>query len=117
MARPRRKTDAGPIDLLFHALGDPTRRSIVESLGTRPHAVTDLADVCGMTLTAIGQHVRVLEEAGLVTSSKLGRVRSCQLDPAGLAMLDQWLIGRRSTWENRLDALGAILARNDEGEQ
>ena len=117
MPRPRRKADAEPIDLLFHALGDPTRRGMVEMLGTRPHAITALADHCGVTLTAVGQHIRVLEEAGVVTSSKLGRVRSCQLDPNGLAILQQWLTARRSTWESRLDALAVVLARSDNGEQ
>ncbi|SEM69689.1 transcriptional regulator, ArsR family [Sphingomonas gellani] len=109
MARPRRRVDTDPIDRLLHALGDSTRRRMVEMLGTRPHAVTTMADLCGITLTAVGQHVRILEEAGLVTSSKLGRVRSCQLDPNGLETLQRWLAARRSTWEKRLDALGALL--------
>lgn len=88
---------------------------MVELLGTRPHAVTTIADICGITLTAVGQHVRVLESAGLVTSSKLGRTRSCQLDPNGFVILQQWLDARQSTWEKRLDALGEVLARDDEG--
>ena len=117
MARPRRKPDAEPIDLLLHALGDPTRRRMVELLGIRPHAVTALAEICGITLTAIGQHIRVLEGAGLVTSSKLGRIRSWELDPRGLAIVQEWLIARRSTWENRLDALGGVLARQEKGER
>jgi len=116
VARPRRQTDAEPIDLLLHALGDPTRRRMVERLGMRPHAVTAMAESCGITLTAVGQHLRILEDAGLVTSSKLGRVRSCQLDPKGLAVLQKWLAARRSTWEKRLDALGAVLAPQEEDE-
>ncbi|WP_375420854.1 ArsR/SmtB family transcription factor [uncultured Sphingomonas sp.] len=115
MVRPRRSASTDPTDLMFQALGDPTRRRLVEMLGTRPHAVTTLAETCGITITAIGQHIRVLEKAGLVTSSKLGRVRSCQLDPDGLAILQRWLDARRSTWEKRLDALGAQLARREEG--
>ena len=87
---------------------------MVEMLGTRPHAVSTIAENCGITLTAVGQHVRVLENAKLVTSSKLGRVRSCQLDPNGLATLQQWLSARRSTWEKRLEALSAVLARDNE---
>ena len=114
MARPRRQAEPEPIDVLLHALGDPTRRRMVELLGTRPHAVTTVADSCGITLTAVGQHVRVLENAGLVTSSKLGRVRSCQLDPSGLAILQQWLVARQSTWAKRLHALGEVLARSEE---
>ena len=114
MVRPRRSESTDPTDLMFQALGDPTRRRLVEMLGTRPHAVTTLAETCGITITAIGQHIRVLEKAGLVTSSKLGRVRSCQLDPDGLAILQRWLNDRRSNWEKRLDALGAQLARKEE---
>lgn len=113
MARPRRQEDPDPLDRLLHALGDPTRRRIVEMLGTRPHAVTTIADLCGITLTAVGQHVRILENAGLVTSSKLGRVRSCQLDPNGLETLQRWLTARRSTWEKRLDALGTLLVADE----
>lgn len=115
VARPRRHEDPEPIDLLLHALGDPTRRQMVELLGTRPHAVTTIADSCAITLTAAGQHVRVLEAAGLVTSSKLGRVRSCQLDPNGLAILQQWLAARQFTWEKRFDTLGEVLARDKDG--
>jgi DNA-binding transcriptional ArsR family regulator len=114
MARPHRPTDVEPIDKLLHALGDPTRRRMVEVLGARPHAVSTLAELCGITITAVGQHIHVLEAAGLVTSSKLGRVRSCQLDPKGLDLLKQWLAARQSNWENRLDALGAILASPDD---
>lgn len=115
MARPRKQAHAEPIDVLLHAVGDPTRRRMVELLGTRPHAVTTIADKCGITLTAVGQHLYVLEGAGLVTSSKLGRVRSCQLDPSGLAILQQWLAARQSIWEKRLEGLSEVLARDDEG--
>ncbi|WP_201297349.1 ArsR/SmtB family transcription factor [Sphingomonas sp. 8AM] len=109
--------DVEPIDLLLHALGDPTRRRMIERLGERPHAVSALADICGITLTAVGQHIRVLEEAGLVTSSKLGRVRSCQLDHDGLNVVAHWLGARRSAWDRRLDALGAVLSGEQEGDQ
>lgn len=84
-------------------------------LGTRPHAVTTIAELCEITVTAVGQHIRILEDAGLVNSSKLGRVRSCQLDPKGLETLRQWLMARQSTWQKRLDALGALLADNERG--
>ncbi|WP_156678151.1 ArsR/SmtB family transcription factor [Sphingomonas profundi] len=117
MARPRRKVDAEPIDLLLNALGDPTRRRMVEWLGERPHAVSALADMSEITLTAVGQHLRVLEEAGLVTSSKLGRVRSCQLDYNGLKSVEQWLGARRSAWDRRLDALGSVLSDRQEGDR
>jgi DNA-binding transcriptional ArsR family regulator len=117
VARPRRKADAEPIDLLLQALGDPTRRRMIERLGERPHAVSALAELAGITLTAVGQHIRLLEEAGLVTSSKLGRVRSCQLDHDGLKIVEQWLSARRSAWDRRLDALGAVLSSQQEGER
>ncbi|WP_277980226.1 ArsR/SmtB family transcription factor [Sphingomonas phyllosphaerae] len=117
MARPRRKADAEPIDLLLQALGDPTRRRMIERLGERPQAVSALADLAGITLTAVGQHIRLLEEAGLVTSSKLGRVRSCQLNHDGLKIVEQWLSARRSAWDRRLDALGAVLSSQQDGER
>lgn len=117
MARPRRKVDTEPIDLLLHALGDPTRRHMIERLGERPHAVSALADMCEITLTSVGQHIRVLEKAGLVTSSKLGRVRSCQLDHKGLKIVEQWLGARRSAWDKRLDALGSFLSDKQEGDR
>ena len=111
MARPRRQADAEQIDLILHALGDPTRRRMVEMLGARPHAVTSLAESCGISVTAVGQHIRVLESAGLASSSKLGRVRSCQLNPDGQAELQRWLAALRSLWDKRLDVLGEALAR------
>lgn len=97
------------IDALFHALGDPTRRAIVERLSERPHSVSALAEPLGVTLTAVAQHLQVLEAAGLVRTEKLGRVRTAQLDPKGLDLLDQWTRERRSVWEQRLDRLGDIF--------
>lgn len=108
MARPERRLD-DDIDKLFHALGDPTRRRMVELLGERPQSVSALADRFGITLTAISQHLRALEEAGLVRTEKLGRTRSCQIEPAGLSRLQTWLSDRRSVWEKRLDDLAGFL--------
>jgi DNA-binding transcriptional ArsR family regulator len=108
MARPER----GPqdeIDRLFHALGDQTRRRMIEMLSERPHSVSALAGPFGITVTAIAQHLRVLEEAGLVRTEKLGRVRSCQIEQKGLTQIQQWLGDRRSTWERRLDDLSDML--------
>lgn len=68
-----------------------------------------LAELSGITVTAIGQHIQILEAAGMVTSSKLGRSRSCQLNPEGLALLRRWTSARQSIWENRLDALAKSL--------
>ena len=104
-----------PIDInrVFHALGDPTRRAIVERLRDRPQSVSRLAAPLGITLTAVTQHLKVLEDAGLVRSEKTGRVRTCRLDPAGFNALEQWIRDCRSTWDRRLDRLGDILAEPD----
>jgi DNA-binding transcriptional ArsR family regulator len=91
------------------ALGDPTRRAILERLSERPHSVSGLATPLGVTLTAIGQHLQVLEESGLARTEKVGRVRTCSLDFAGLAALEKWIQERRSLWEQRLDQLGELL--------
>ena len=109
MGRPERSTNLPPIDRLFHALGEPTRRRMVEMLSERPHSVSALAEPFGITVTAVAQHLRILEDAGLVRSEKLGRVRSCQIDPQGLDAVRAWLNDRRSLWERRLDGLADIL--------
>ena len=102
------------IDRVFHALGDPTRRAIVERLSEGPLSVSRLAEPFRITVTAVMQHLQVLEESGLVQTEKLGRVRTCLLEPAGFSALEQWIRDRRSTWERRLDQLGEILAEPGE---
>ena len=102
---------AAAVARVLHALADPTRRALVERLGERPYSVSQLAEPLGVSLTAVGQHLQVLEEAGLVKTEKLGRVRSCQLVPGGLAVLQHWLDKRKSLAEKRLDRLGEWLAR------
>lgn len=102
------------IDRVFHALGDPTRRAMVEKLGEGVLSVSQLAEPFDMTLTAVVQHLQVLEECGLVRTEKLGRVRTCQLDPAGFSALEQWIKDRRSPWESRLDRLGDLLAEPED---
>lgn len=96
-------------DRLFHALGDPTRRAIVERLSRGPLSVSQLAEPLEVTITAVGQHLHVLESSGLVRSDKAGRVRTCRLEPAGLAAAEQWIAHCRRQWETRLDRLGDIL--------
>jgi DNA-binding transcriptional ArsR family regulator len=103
------------IDRLFHALGDPTRRSIVDALVERPASVSKLAEPLGITLTAVMQHLEILEEAGLVHTEKLGRVRVCRLEPGGFGALEQWIREHRTQWEQKLDRLGEILGEEDEG--
>src|ERR1039458_4932304 len=87
------------IDRVFHALGDPTRRRIVEKLSERPMSVSRLAEPLDITLAAVVQHLQVLEESGLVQTEKAGRVRTCSLAPGGLSVAEQWLSDRHSTWE------------------
>jgi DNA-binding transcriptional ArsR family regulator len=101
-------------EAVLQALGDATRRAIVEKLSERPHSVSGLAGPLGVTLTAVAQHLAVLEKAGLVRTEKLGRVRTAQLDNKGLDVLERWIGERRSIWDNRLDRLGAILAEDDD---
>jgi DNA-binding transcriptional ArsR family regulator len=98
------------IGRIFHALGDPTRRAMVELLSQGPQSVSHLAAPLDITLTAVVQHLQVLEESGLVHTEKAGRVRTCRIEPAGFAILQQWISDRRTTWERRLDRLGDILA-------
>jgi len=102
------------IDRVFHALGDPTRRAIVEKLSEGPLSVTKLAMPLDMTMTAVIQHLQVLEECGLVYTEKLGRVRTCRLEAAGFSVVEKWIGDRRSMWERRLDRLGELLAEPGE---
>jgi DNA-binding transcriptional ArsR family regulator len=110
--RPRRSKPGRPgqIERVFQALGDPTRRAIVERLSGGPRSVSTLAEPLGITLTAVAQHVHVLQRAGLAKSSKSGRTRTCELDSAGLNLLETWIHHHRSLWERRLDRLGALLS-------
>lgn len=100
------------VERVFHALGDATRRAMVEKLSQGPASVSSLAAPFDITLTAVVQHLQVLEECGLVRTEKVGRVRTCSIDTAGLTVLEQWIRDRRSLWERRLDRLGDLLAEN-----
>src|SRR6185437_6741760 len=102
------------LDLLFQALADPTRRAIVDRLTRGTASVSDLAKPLPMSLPAVVQHLQVLEQSGLVTTAKLGRVRTCTLDTAALSLAEKWLNDRRRGWERRFDRLGALL--DDEAE-
>ena len=94
---------------LFHALGDPTRRAILDRLSERPHSVSQLAEPLGITLTAVAQHLQILEECGLARTEKVGRVRTCQIASEGLDVLEQWIRQHRTTWERRMNRLGELL--------
>lgn len=93
------------LDLLFHALSDPTRRMMLNRLAKGPAPVTELAGPTGLKLPTILRHLSVLEEAGLVSTQKDGRVRSCAFQPKALQPMTVWLDDQRKVWEARLDRL------------
>jgi DNA-binding transcriptional ArsR family regulator len=97
------------LDKTFAALADPARRAMVERLVIGPATVSELALPLPMSLPAVMLHLKVLEEAGLVTSRKEGRVRTCRIDPAKLSLAEKWVSSRRIMWEHSLDRLGAYL--------
>jgi DNA-binding transcriptional ArsR family regulator len=102
------------IHRIFHALGDPTRRALVERLSEAPVTVSQLAEPLAMTLAAVMQHLQILEESGLVRTEKVGRVRTCRIEPKGFSMMEQWIRDRRTTWERRFDRLNEFLAETVE---
>lgn len=106
--------EAAPLDLVFQALSDPTRRVMVERLCNGPITVSDLAKPFEMSLSAVVQHLQVLESSGLVRSDKSGRVRTCRIETAALQSAERWIAGRRASWERRLDRLGEFLDEQDE---
>src|SRR3972149_3116094 len=97
---------SAPLDLMFQALADPARRVMVERLCSGPASVSALAKPLDMTLSAVVQHLQVLETSGLVRSQKVGRVRTCQIEPKALRTAERWINERRMSWERRLDRLG-----------
>jgi DNA-binding transcriptional ArsR family regulator len=99
---------------LFHALGDPTRRAMLDRLTHGPLSVSALAAPLGITITAVAQHLQILEECALVRTEKLGRVRTCRIEMAGLDTLEKWIADHRTVWARRLDQLGALLDEPDE---
>jgi DNA-binding transcriptional ArsR family regulator len=104
---------SAPLDLAFQALADPTRRIMVERLSRSPASVSELARPLDMTLSAVVQHLAVLEASGLVRSEKVGRVRTCRIEPAALRFAERWISERRASWERRLDRLGDFLAETE----
>jgi DNA-binding transcriptional ArsR family regulator len=98
------------LDLMFQALADPARRSMVERLSRGPASVSELARPLAMSLPAVMQHLAMLEAGGIVSSEKVGRVRTCQIHPEALSVAEQWINQRRTQWERRLDRLGDFLA-------
>jgi DNA-binding transcriptional ArsR family regulator len=102
------------LNLTFQALADPTRRVMVEQLGRGPASVSELARPLAISLPGVIQHLHVLEATGLVRSEKVGRVRTCRIEPVALQPAEQWIIERRVMWERRLDRLGDYLAETSE---
>jgi DNA-binding transcriptional ArsR family regulator len=98
-----------PLDALFQALADPSRRSMIDRLSRGSASVSQLAAPLNMSLPAVQQHLNVLEATGIVSTRKIGRVRSCSLEPDVLNQAQQWIAERRLLWETRLDRLGAFL--------
>jgi len=104
------------IERVFDALGDPRRRALLELLREGPQSVSKMAGPLGITLTAVGQHLDILEACGLVATEKVGRVRTCQLASKGLDALEEWVRAHRTEWERRLDGLATILEEEDTSE-
>lgn len=97
------------LDLAFQALADPSRRAMVDRLVQGPATVSELAKPLAMSLPGVMQHLAVLEASGLVVSQKIGRTRTCRIEPAVLSRAEQWIAERRALWEHRLDRLGQFL--------
>src|SRR5690349_24521854 len=100
------------LDSLFHALADPARREMVERLSRGPASVSELAKPLAMSLPAVVQHLQVLEASGLIRSEKVGRVRTCRIEPAMLSTAEQWISERRTSREHHLDKLGDYLTEH-----
>jgi len=101
------------LDRVFQALADSTRRGLVERLVRGPASVSELSRPLDISLPAVMQHLKVLEDAGLVRSEKTGRVRTCRIEPDALRAAEAWVTGQRTAWETRLDRLGDYLAGQD----
>lgn len=98
----------------FHALADPGRRAMVERLCRGPASVSELARPFAMSLPAVVQHLQILETSGLIRTAKVGRVRTCTIEPKALQAVEHWVNERRALWEQRFDRLGALLASTDD---
>jgi DNA-binding transcriptional ArsR family regulator len=99
-----------PIDVVFHALSDANRRAMIDRLFDGPASVSELARPLSISLPAVVQHLHVLEASGVVHSRKVGRVRTCEIEPLALSTAERWIGERRAMWEARLDRLGEFLA-------
>ena len=105
------------LDLMFQALADPGRRLMVERLSKGPASVSQLAEPLAMSLSAVVQHLQVLEASGIVRSEKVGRVRTCTIEPKALSLAEKWISDRRTLWERRFDRLGEFLALDSDNKR
>ena len=103
-----------PVQRIFHALADPTRLAMFEQLSQGPASVGELARPLPISLPAVMQHLAVLEADGLVHSEKVGRVRTCRIEPAALKTAGDWVAKRRALWARSLDRLGDYLAETED---
>ena len=101
-----KKPDVGKV---FQALADPTRRKLLEKISAGPISVSRLAEPLKISLAAVVQHLQVLEECGLVKTQKTGRIRTCNIEMQGFAIIEKWIHDRRTIWDRRLDNLGNLL--------
>lgn len=101
------------LDRMFQALADPTRRQVVEHLSRGSASVSELAKPLKMSLPSVLQHLQVLEDCGLIRSEKVGRVRTCRIEPKALMRAEHWITRQRGIWDKRLDRLGAYLDAED----
>ncbi len=106
---PQVTTAEQQLDLAFQALSDGTRRAMVARLSHGPASVSELAAPLKMSMPSVMQHLDVLQRSGLVHSEKVGRVRTCRLEPEPMRTVEQWIAEHRATWETRLDRLGEVL--------
>lgn len=100
------------LDLMYQALADASRRAMLDRLSQGPASVSELAQPLDMSLSAVMQHLQVLEASGLVSTRKEGRVRTCRIDPQAMGVAELWISQRRALWERKLDRLGEYLAAN-----
>ena len=99
---------------MFQALADPARRIMVERLSRGPASVSELAQPLDMSLSAVVQHLHLLQASGLIVSEKVGRVHTCRIEPIALKTVEQWIGEQRTVWERRFDRLGQYLADHPE---
>ena len=106
---PNIQTNPNALDRMFHALADPSRRAVLERLAEGPASVGELAKPFTMALPSLMQHLRLLEDCGLIRTEKVGRVRTCRLEPHAMDAAGEWIARQRAIWEARFDRLDAYL--------